>query len=61
MPSWLTLTLFILGCTMVVPIFVWGNTMNWRRALEAWWEFARYLLLLASPALLYGAWTLLIM
>jgi hypothetical protein len=51
MPSWLILSLFIFGCTLVVPVFVWGNSGSFKRAVEAWWFFARYLLALAALAI----------
>jgi len=55
MPSWLLLSLFIAGCTLVVPLFVLGNTQSGRRAFEAWWFFAKYLLALAVPAAICSA------
>lgn len=62
MPQWAILPLFIFGCTCVVPLFVLGLTGgNWRRALEAWGEFAAILLMLASPAALIGGCAALIM
>jgi hypothetical protein len=48
MPSWLILPAFIVGCTLVVPLFVLGNTGSPRAALSAWWFFAKYMLVLAS-------------
>ena len=59
MPTWATLPLLIFGCTAVVPLFVLGATGgNWRRALQAWWQYVRLLLLLAAPAILIGMFTL---
>ncbi len=52
MPSWFLLPLFIFGCTLVPPLFVLGGTMSPRLALTAWWFFARYLLVLAVPAIM---------
>jgi len=57
MPVWLklSLSLIILGCTLVVPLFVLGQTAgNWRAALRAWRSYALVLLALASPAIVVG-------
>lgn len=57
MPSWLLLALVVLGFTLVVPLFVLGNTGgDWRRAVQAWKQFAGWLALLAAPGLLVGVW-----
>jgi hypothetical protein len=49
------LILFIFGCTLVVPLFVLGNTGSPRAAFGAWWFFAKYLLALASLAIVAHA------
>ena len=60
MPHWAILPLFIFGCTCVVPLFVLGLTHgNWRRALSAWWQYVRLLLVLAAPAVVLGSCALL--
>lgn len=56
MPSWLLLLLFVIGCTLVVPVFVWGNTANWRVALRSWRFFALMLLVLAIPGIVTWLW-----
>ena len=59
MPVWLKLSLFILGCTLVVPLVVLGNTGgNWRAALRAWRSYALVLLALAAPAMVVGLGTM---
>ena len=59
MPVWLKLSLVILGFTLVVPLFVLGNTGgNWRAALRAWRSYALVLLALASPAIIVGIGTI---
>lgn len=50
MPRWLLLALFLFGCTLTVPAFVWAGSTSWRQALQAWWFFVRYLLVLMIPA-----------
>jgi hypothetical protein len=50
----LILVSFILGCTLVVPLWVLGHTQNLRTAFHAWWSFAKYLLALAVPAIIIG-------
>ena len=55
MPSWLTLALVLLGCTLVAPLWALGHTQRWRVAWEAWWKTVAVLLALASPALLLVA------
>ena len=62
MPQWAILPLFIFGCTCVVPLFVLGLTGgNWRRAFEAWLQFAAILLMMAAPAALIGGCTALML
>lgn len=39
MPKLLTLALCLFAFTLPVPIFVWGNTANWRAALHAWKQY----------------------
>lgn len=46
MPKLMLLALFIIGCTLVVPLFVWGQSGSWRTAIRAWWEYARWMLAL---------------
>ena len=59
MPVWLKLSLLILGCTLVVPLFVLANTGgNWRVALRAWRSYALVLLALATPAIIVGIGTM---
>jgi hypothetical protein len=48
MPSWLLLALFIVGCTLTVPAFVWLGSQSLRQAFTAWWFFFRYMLALAA-------------
>lgn len=51
MPRWLLLIVSVIGLTLVVPLFVLGQTAgNWRAALRAWWQFVRVLLWMAAPA-----------
>lgn len=50
MPRTLLLVLVLLGYTLVVPIFVWGNSGSFRKAVGAWWFFVRYMLVLMVPA-----------
>ena len=46
----------------MVPLFVLGLTGgNWRRALEAWLQFAAILLMMAAPAALIGGCTALML
>ncbi len=52
MPKLLLLALFLVGCTAVVPLIVWGNSGSWRTALRAWWEFGRYMLALYGIGLI---------
>lgn len=47
MPSWLLLALFIFGCTLTVPAFVWLGSQSLRQAFYAWWFFFRYMLAFA--------------
>lgn len=47
MPSWLLLALFIVGCTLTVPAFVWLGSQSARQAFTAWWFFFRYMLAFA--------------
>ena len=59
MPRWLIMVLVILGCTAVPFVFVWGMTQRLGEAFRAWRQFVTVLLVLASPAILIGLWTVL--
>lgn len=54
MPSWLILSLFVLGCIGVTALLAGGAAGSWRGALTAAWQFGLYLLILAAPGLV--AW-----
>ena len=54
MPRWLLLIMAILGCSLVVPLFVLGLTSNLRAALVAWRKFLLVLCVLAAPGLIIG-------
>ena len=43
MPSVLKLALALFALTLVVPLFVWGNTTSWRAAFTAWKQFAAWM------------------
>ena len=53
MPSWLLLSLSLLGMSAVVPLYVLGLTAgNWRAAGRAWGQFGMVIGALALPGLL---------
>lgn len=53
MPSWLLLSLSLLGLSAVVPLYVLGLTAgNWRAAGMAWWQYGKVMTALALPGLL---------
>ena len=55
MPSWLLLSLSLLGLSTVVPLYVLGLTAgNWRAAAAAWWQYGKVMATLALPGML--AW-----
>lgn len=57
MPPWLLFTLFVLGCTLIAPLFVLGMTSgNWREALRVWRTFCIWLGALALPGALLWLW-----
>jgi hypothetical protein len=37
----LALALFV--CTLVVPLFVWGQSTSWRAAWQAWKQYAAWM------------------
>lgn len=43
MPKLVLLALCLFACTLPVPLFVWGNTTNWRAALAAWKQFSLWM------------------
>ena len=52
MPSWLLLIISILCCTAVVPLFVLGaSSGDWRKAWQAWKQYALILLGLAAAGI----------
>lgn len=57
MPRWLLFIVSVLVCTAVVPLWVLAlSAGDWRRALEAWWFFARMLAWMALPGVLVWLW-----
>lgn len=55
MPSWLLLSLVLLGMSSVVPLFVLGMSGgNWRAALKAWKQYGMVIGALALPGIV--AW-----
>lgn len=46
MPPWLTLVLSIAACTLVVPLWVLGQSSSPWRALAAWRSYAKWMALL---------------
>lgn len=40
------LALALFGFTLPVPLIVWGMSGDWRQAVQAWWWYGRYMLVL---------------
>ena len=58
MPGWLILVCTLVGLSLVVPLFVLGNTAgNWRAALRAWKQYGLLMACLMAPAFITGMCT----